>query len=263
MDITSHGVRLHVDERGTGTPVLFLHGWMADSTVFDPLLDVLLRERDLRAITMDLRGHGHSDKPADGYAVEEHSRDVDAVLDACSVEQVTLVGWSMGGTVAQHYAATRADRVRKMVLVDATPSLVQQPGFEVATPADAFAGLLGGLLADYPAVAGQFIAAQLPEADAGGAAQVLIDSAMRTTGPVAVAVATAAGRQDLREFARMVDAPALVLHGSLDAVVPPAAGRWLADHLPKAEGFVEWAERGHCALLTAPSLVAGELAAFI
>jgi pimeloyl-ACP methyl ester esterase len=260
VDVTSGGVRLRVNDRGAGVPVLFLHGWMADAGVFDPLLDAL--PPDLRAITMDLRGHGHSDKPADGYGVEQQCADVDAVLDACAVGEVTLVGWSLGGAVAQYYAATR-DRVRKLVLLAATPSLVQQPGFETATPPEAFDGLLGGLLADYPAVSRQFIDAQLPEPDSEDAARVLHDMAMRTTAPAAVAVADVVGRHDLREFAQRVSAPTLVLHGAADAVVPAAAGRWLAEHLPKADRYVEWPDRGHCPLLTDPDQVAGELAAFL
>jgi pimeloyl-ACP methyl ester carboxylesterase len=257
MNIDSAGVRLHAKDRGTGTPVLFLHGWMADGSVFDPLLDAL--PATVRAITMDLRGHGGSDKPAGGYGVAQQCVDVDAVLDACAVEDVTLVGWSLGGAVAQYYAATR-DRVRKLVLLSATPSLVRQPGFDAATPPEAFDGLLGGLLADYPAVSRQFVAAEIPDADA---AQVLHDMALRTTGQAAVAVAEAVGRHDLREFAARVSAPAMVLHGVSDAVVPAAAGRWLAEHLPKVDRHVEWPDLGHCPLLTAPDLVAGELATFL
>ena len=263
MNVTSNTLQLHVDERGSGSPVLFLHGWMADSSVFGPLIDVISSEVSLRAITMDLRGHGRSDKPATGYSVEEQSRDLDAVLDACAVDQVTLVGWSLGGGIALHYAATRPDRVRKLALVGATPCLVQQPGFEAATPVEAFTGLLAGLRADFARVAGQFIAAQFPEPGTDDAAQLLRDCAMRTDGAVAAAVAEAVGLRDLREYASRVDAPALVLHGELDAVVPAQAGRWLAENLPKLERHVEWPDRGHCPLLTAPDLVAGELSTFL
>lgn len=262
MEVTSGAVQLHVSERGAGSHLLFLHGWMADSSVFDPLLDVMCCDQRLHAITMDLRGHGHSGKPATGYGVEDHSRDVDAVLDACSADRVTLVGWSMGGAVALHYAATRPDRVEKIVLAGATPSLVQQPGFAAATPPEAFAGLLGALQADFPAAARQFIAAQLPEPGSEGAAQVLLDCAMRTTASAAVAAAEAVGYHDLRECAAQVNVPALVLHGALDAIVPPQAGQWLAGNLPKLERHVQWPDRGHCPFLAAPELLAAELSAF-
>jgi pimeloyl-ACP methyl ester carboxylesterase len=140
---------------------------------------------------------------------------------------------------------------------------VQQPGFEAATPLEAFTGLLAALRVDYAPVAGQFIAAQLPEPDSEDAARVLHDAAMRINGPVAAAVADAAGHQDLREIVRRVEVPALVLHGALDAVVPAQAGWWLAQNLPKVERHVELPDLGHCPLLTAPSVVAGELSAFV
>jgi pimeloyl-ACP methyl ester carboxylesterase len=262
MYVVSNGVTLNVDERGTGDPVLFLHGWMADSRVFAPLLSAIGPGRGLRAITLDLRGHGGSDKPPIGYGVEEQSRDVDAVLDACAVDRVTLVGWSLGGSVALHYAATRPDRVRRIALLAATPSLVRQPGFDAGTPAEAFTGLLGALRADFAPVSGQFVAAQLPERDAAVPMRVLLDCAAQTDGPTAAAVAEAVGFHDLREFAPRVTAPALVLHGALDTVVPPEAGRWLAEHLPKVDRHVEWPDLGHCPHLTAPSLVASELVTF-
>ncbi len=59
-----------------------------------------------------------------------------------------------------------------------------------------------------------------------------------------------------------MNAPALVLHGALDAIVPPQAGQWLAGNLPKVERYVEWPDLGHCQFLTAPELVAAELSAF-
>ena len=89
-----------------------------------------------------------------------------------------------------------------------------------------------------------------------------LECAARTDGPTAAAVAEAVGYHDLREFASRVTAPALVLHGALDTVVPPQAGRWLAEHLPKVDRLVEWPDRGHCPQLTAPHLVTNELAAF-
>jgi pimeloyl-ACP methyl ester esterase len=262
MYVVSNGVTLNVADEGTGSPVLFLHGWMADSRVFAPLLDALSPYRRLRTITMDLRGHGGSDKPATGYGIEEQSSDVDAVLDACAVDRVTLVGWSLGGSVALHYAATRPDRVERIALLAATPCLVRQPGFDAGTPADAFTGLLGALRADFAPVSGQFVAAQLPEPGATAASRLLLDCAARTDGATAAAVGEAIAFHDLREFAPRVTAPALLLHGALDTVVPPPAGRWLAEHLPKVDRLVEWPDRGHCPHLTAPTLVAGELSAF-
>jgi pimeloyl-ACP methyl ester esterase len=262
MHVDSNGVTLNVNEQGAGSPVLLLHGWMADSSVFGPLLDAIGPDQRLHAIMMDLRGHGGSDKPATGYGVEEQSRDVDAVLDACAVDRVTLLGWSMGGSIALHYAATRPDRVQRIALVDATPSLLQQPGFDAGTPAEVFTGLLGALRADFAPVSRQFVMSQLPEPDAADAARVLLDCAARTDGPTAAAVAEAVGFRDLREFVPNVTAPALVLNGALDAVVPPQAARWLAEHLPKADRRVEWPDRGHCPVLTAPHLVASEFVAF-
>jgi esterase len=75
----------------------------------------------LRLIAPDARGHGESGRPADGYAPADFVADALAVLDASGVDRAVVVGHSMGGTHAIHLAARNADRVRGLVIVDASP----------------------------------------------------------------------------------------------------------------------------------------------
>lgn len=110
------GVRLRYAHQGEtgGETIILLHGytdsWLSYSTVL-PLLD-----RKYRVYILDQRGHGDSDRPAGGYALQQFADDVIAFMDVMGINQATLVGHSMGSFVAQHVAVAAPDRVKRLVL---------------------------------------------------------------------------------------------------------------------------------------------------
>ena len=114
--ILKTGVRMHYAYKGnpSGTPVIMLHGytdsWFSFSTVL-PLLN-----NKYRVYILDQRGHGDSDRPTGGYAMQQFAADVIAFMDAMNIKQATIVGHSMGSFVAQHVAALAPERVNKLVL---------------------------------------------------------------------------------------------------------------------------------------------------
>lgn len=110
------GVRLRYAHQGEsgGEPIILLHGytdsWLSYSTVL-PLLD-----RKYRVYILDQRGHGDSDRPASGYALQQFADDVIAFMDVMGINQATIVGHSMGSFVGQHVAVAAPDRVKRLVL---------------------------------------------------------------------------------------------------------------------------------------------------
>jgi pimeloyl-ACP methyl ester carboxylesterase len=117
----STGVTLRVLESGPphGEPVVMLHGWGASAYMFRQAL-TLLPTRGLRAIAVDLRGHGLSDKPAESgaYTLGAYCADVDGLLDMLELTRAALIGQSMGGGLALHCALRNPDRVSGLVLVN-------------------------------------------------------------------------------------------------------------------------------------------------
>jgi non-heme chloroperoxidase len=111
------GLRLHCAEQGSpeGHPVVFLHGWPDSWFSFSRVLP-LLPER-LRALAIDLRGFGDSDRPPSGYAIPDLGADVVALLDALRIERATVVGHSFGSFVARHVALAHPGRVAALVLI--------------------------------------------------------------------------------------------------------------------------------------------------
>ncbi|RMH71563.1 MAG: alpha/beta fold hydrolase [Actinomyces sp.] len=118
--VRAGGVELAVDRRGTGPPVLVLHGFTGSAGAMAPLCDRLTRGHHL--VVPDLAGHGRSSvpsSPGEG-SVAALAAQVLSVLDVFSLEAAHLVGYSMGGRVALTVAAAAPHRLRSLVTIGAT-----------------------------------------------------------------------------------------------------------------------------------------------
>ncbi len=120
--------------------VLLLHAWGESHRSFDRLLPALTD--DVRAVAIDLRGHGEADRPPTGYALTEVADDVVAFMDAVGLASAVLLGSSSGGYVAQQVAVTHPHRVSGLMLVGSPRNLQGRPVFadevdELSDPVDA------------------------------------------------------------------------------------------------------------------------------
>ncbi|MFE0020243.1 alpha/beta fold hydrolase [Amycolatopsis sp. NPDC059021] len=102
-----------------GQPVVLLHGLGSSAATWDTFA-AALAEAGRRAIALDARGHGGSSRPG-SYSLELMIGDVLAFLDHRGLDEVDLVGHSMGGSVAQLFAAGHPGRVRRLVVEEAAP----------------------------------------------------------------------------------------------------------------------------------------------
>ncbi len=151
---TDDGVALHVQEMGHGPPVVMLHGLLVGnmSTWYWTAAPELARNH--RVILFDLRGHGRSDRPRDGYDAERMTQDLASVIEHVTDGPVSLVGHSYGGFIALRFALRHPDRVRKLAVVEAPlppSSLVEMDAFLCRTPTEMLASLppvLRGAIAD-------------------------------------------------------------------------------------------------------------------
>ena len=108
--------------REDGEPVLFVHGFSNDRFVWEDV--ALALPPEYRPIAHDLRGHGDSDWSIERrYHLHDHASDVLAVVEGLGLEQVALVGHSLGGNVATLFAARHPERVSAVALVDTGPAL--------------------------------------------------------------------------------------------------------------------------------------------
>jgi pimeloyl-ACP methyl ester carboxylesterase len=114
--VTDDGVRLHYEEAGSGTPIVFVHEFGGDHRSWEPQLRQLARRH--RCVTFAARGYPPSDVPesVDAYSQARAVADIVAVMDAAGIDRAHVVGLSMGGFAALHLALEHPDRARSIVV---------------------------------------------------------------------------------------------------------------------------------------------------
>lgn len=115
-------MELATSVRGTGEPVLVIHGFMGCAQAMSPLVD---RLDDVRCIAVDLTGHGRSESPAelDAYSVDAMAAALAELAHELDGGPCHVVGYSMGGRVALALAAARPDVCRSLALISATAGI--------------------------------------------------------------------------------------------------------------------------------------------
>ena len=102
--VRGDGITLQLAEwPGAGHTIIAIHGLSANSRWWDTVASGLAPQH--RVLALDLRGRGHSDKPATGYTLAHHGRDILALLDDLALERVVLMGHSLGAFIAVAFAA--------------------------------------------------------------------------------------------------------------------------------------------------------------
>lgn len=112
------GLELYVETHGAGRPLLLLHGGLTSGEMFGPVLPAFAECHQV--ITVDLQGHGRTadvDRPLD---VRVMADDIGALIEQMALDEVDVVGYSLGGGVALHVGARHAGRVRRLVVCSAS-----------------------------------------------------------------------------------------------------------------------------------------------
>jgi pimeloyl-ACP methyl ester carboxylesterase len=231
------GDLFYKDQGDRGDPVMvLLHGFAGSERWWDRVTPDLVR-RGFRVIRFDLLGHGRSEKPRDGYGMDEQASRVAAALAKLHVRRATVVGHSMGGTVASALLREKPALVRRIAVLD-TP------------PRDGFADLpLTGRIATWPVI-GQLARRFAPD-------QVIragLDSAFADRVDVPDAFVddldgmtyssydkSSSESHDYLEdhpngeTVKRAHVPLLVIFGTADDIVEPRAADTWADDVPSAK----------------------------
>ncbi len=242
-------VRLHYVEIGKGFPLVLVHGFPLNHTIWDPMVP-FLQER-ARVILPDLRGHGRSPAPEGIYAMSTLAADLAALLDELGLEKVVLAGHSMGGYASLAFAQAYPQRLAGLALVAALPSADTPERREgrYATVAEVTRDGVNGLA--------EKMATQLThQVNLVEPLRHLIQST--PLDGVAGSLKGMAERPDLSEFLAGLELPVVLVAGDQDSIVPferaqAVAGTLRQGRLVKAPGA------GHLPMMEAPNIVAGAL----
>ena len=240
--VSCGGVELQVTEHGRGVPIVFLHGFPLDHTMWAGQIGEFGQR--WHAIAPDFHGFGGSQVTPGETTMEQMADDVAGTLDALGVDQpIVLVGLSMGGYVAFQFVRKHGSKLRGLVLCD-TRSAADAP--------EAAAGRLK--LAEHVLRAGTHYAAEamLPRAFAPStfrdnpAVTEMARETVLATSPVGIAAALhgLAQRPDMTGFLPSIRVPTLVVVGEQDVISPPDEMREMAVRIPGSE-FVVIPRSGH------------------
>jgi pimeloyl-[acyl-carrier protein] methyl ester esterase len=152
-------MNLHVETRGAGTDIVMLHGWGMHSGIWEDFADALARH--YRVTTIDLPGHGRSASLPTPYDLAHVARDVAAHLPASA----HVLGWSLGGMIAQQIAFTTPVKVKSLTLVAASPQFVRSDDWPHATPETTLEQFAQALHQDYRATLNRFLALEVQSSD--------------------------------------------------------------------------------------------------
>jgi pimeloyl-[acyl-carrier protein] methyl ester esterase len=253
---------LHVESVGQGPPLVLLHGWALHSGLWGPLVPRLARRFRVHAV--DLPGHGHS-AVVEPYTLEAVTEAV-AASTADIDEPLTVLGWSLGGIVAMHWALAEPQRVARLVLVCTTPRFAAGADWPHGMESATLARFGDELRVAWRQTLQRFLSLQVQGSEHGRAALAAMRHDLFTRGepaPVVLAKALdALGSIDLRQRVPMLAQPTRIVAGERDVLTPAAASAWLAAALPQATARTI-PGAGHAPFLSHPDAFAAALDDFL
>jgi pimeloyl-[acyl-carrier protein] methyl ester esterase len=248
------GARIAYRDAGNGRPLVLLHGLMAHGGFF--------REQDglarhFRLIAVDLRGHGASRAANGTLTVGQLARDVAGLAEALQLEDAIGVGWSLGAGVLWNVLTGReGDRFAGAVVVDMTPRVRNEDGWELGLSPEACAQRTAAIAEDFETfatAAGQAIFSQPVSERCRQVADWASFEFSRNDPATIGALWSSLVEEDFRPLLARVGQPTLIVHGRHSQLYDAATADYLAGALPNARA-VEFAASGHAPQLEQPDL---------
>jgi 3-oxoadipate enol-lactonase len=256
-----NGIRIAYDDHGAGLPILFLHAFPLNRSMWADQLKALLDENRFRLVAPDWRGFGESDITAEISTMEMLADDIAALMDSLGIDTAILCGLSMGGYVAFAFLRKYPRRVSGLILADTRPGAdtaeVRANRENVAILAESQGT---GAIADLqvPRLISDYTRQHFPTVELR--IRQMIDAA--TSQGIAAASRGMALRADSSDVLSAITFPTLVLVGEHDVLTPPDIAQ---DYAAKIAGvqFSVIPHAGHLSNLEQPQAFLQAVNAFL
>jgi len=226
---TKDGTAIYYQDWGSGSPVVFSHGWPLNADAWESQM-VFLASHGYRCIAHDRRGHGRSSQPWNGNTMDTYADDLRDLIDALDLTGTTLVGHSTGGgEVARYIGRHGTGRVARAVLVGAvTPLMLQTAANPGGLPIEVFDTIRAGVASDrsqfFRDLTTPFFGANRPGAKVSqGVRDAFWFRGMQGGLKNQLDCITAFSETDFTEDLGRFDVPTLIIHGDDDQIVPIGA----------------------------------------
>jgi len=231
MKTQVNGITIAYSDRGIGLPIVFLHAFPLNRTMWATQEHALSSR--FRVITIDLRGHGESDAPLWRYTLEQSADDVNALLDQLAIQQALFVGLSMGGYILFAFYRKYARRVKGLVLADTRAQADTAEGkegrFQMAQTAykkgpSAIAGIMISKLLSPATIQ--------TKPDLVRQVRAMIEG--NQISGIAGDLMAMAERPDSAPLLSQITCPTQIIVGELDQATPPPDAKLMAEKIPGA-----------------------------
>lgn len=226
-----NGMTLAFNDRGTGLPIVFLHAFPLNRTMWAKQEDALSSQ--CRVITIDLRGHGESDAPLWHYSLDQAADDVHGLLDYLSIRQAVFVGLSMGGYILFAFYRKYADYVKGLALADTKARADTDEGKQARFEMAQIAYKQGAR-----AIADIMIPKLLSPATIQTRPELVQHVRTMIEGNQVSGIAgdlmAMAERPDSIPLLQRMTCPTQIIVGDLDLPTPPSDAKLMADRIPNA-----------------------------
>ena len=247
--INVNGVRLAYERRGTGSPLVLIHGYPLDHHLWDEVVPLLQDTFDL--VLPDLRGFGESSTIDSFYAMEDFASDIAALLDHLEIQKTAITGHSMGGYVALAFARLYPERVTGLGLVS-TQVLADAPDRKEGRYKSAAEVADKGIAS--------VVETMTPKFSSNPKLQKFARESMERQEPAAYigALKAMAERVDSTPLLSSLTVPVVIVHGDADSLIPIDRAREVKAALPNAH-LVEINGAGHMPMMEAKEKTAEAL----
>jgi pimeloyl-ACP methyl ester carboxylesterase len=235
----SADIQLYYEDRGSGKPVLLVHGWPLNGASWERQSQMLLAS-GFRVITYDRRGFGRSSAPEAGYDYDTFAGDTAKIIDKLGLTDAALVGFSMGGgEVARYMSKYNGKGIAKCGFISSiAPALRKDGNNPDGVDPSVFEGIKQGIEADRFAFLSQLFP-NFYNQDTTKMSDAAIQASVNLGASAsygAILKCVDAWLEDFRTDLKSVTVPTLVIHGDADRIVPAeAAGKRMTQFVKQAQ----------------------------
>ena len=241
----SADIDIYYEDHGAGRPIVLIHGFPLSGRAWERQERALL-EAGYRVITYDRRGFGKSSQPGAGYDYDTFAADLNQLVTTLDLRDFDLAGHSMGGgEVARYLGTYGSERVRRAAIIAGVPPyLLKTPDTPEGVPQEVFDEIAAALRADRQAYFTEWnknffnLDENLGTRISAEAVQDAWNVAVGAS-PAGTVACVSTWYTDFREDLPKIDVPVLVMHGTVDRVLPVAACGRLTHEAIKNSEYVE------------------------
>lgn len=219
-------LQLFYEDLGNGQPVIFIHGWPLTHQMWEYQLTPL-REQGFRCIAYDRRGFGKSDQSLNSYDYDVLAEDLKNLIDETGVEDVTLVGFSMGGgEVIRYCSLYNSEKISRIVLVSSVvPYMLKTDDNPDGVPPEMFREFEQQIRDDRPGFLAtfgkQFYGVNfINHPVSSGILEWTNSMAFTASQKATLNCMTSFSQTDFRSELASINVPTLIIHGDSDKTVP-------------------------------------------